>query len=221
MILFIAMMILSIFHFFLHIYYYCYVYSEKVLELVGLLLIYSNYDGSPYNVTVRWANGEITDEPLFIIATDAPVVCAIYAKKKKLLSQPRWKCFKRIAKQQGKMFTDVNKIKLRSQYMKPKFKYGIEVPRIWEDVICIDTANKNTSWQDTVKKEMDCMKEFSVFIDIGSGVKVPNSFKNICVHMIYDVKHDGRHRARFVADGHLTDIPSDSVYSGVSSERSI
>ena len=29
--------------------------------------------------------------------------------------------------------------------------------------------------------------------------------------MIYDVKHDGRHCARFVADGHLTDIPSDSV----------
>ena len=36
----------------------------------------------------------------------------------------------------------------------------------------------------------------------------------ICVHMIYDVKHDETHYARFVADGHSTDIPSDSVYSG-------
>ena len=66
---------------------------------------------------------------------------------------------------------------------------------------------------------MDCIKEFSVFKDIGSGVKVPDGFKNIRVHMIYDVKHDRRHRARFVADGHLTDIPSDSVYSGVVSLR--
>ena len=37
----------------------------------------------------------------------------------------------------------------------------------------------------------------------------------ICVHMIYDIKHDETHYARFVSDGHSTDIPSDSVYSGV------
>jgi Reverse transcriptase (RNA-dependent DNA polymerase) len=33
------------------------------------------------------------------------------------------------------------------------------------------------------------------------------------------VKHNGRHKARLVADGHLTDIPLDSVYSGVVSLR--
>jgi len=29
------------------------------------------------------------------------------------------------------------------------------------------------------------------------------------------VKHDGRHKARYVAGGHITDIPVDSVYSVV------
>ena len=29
------------------------------------------------------------------------------------------------------------------------------------------------------------------------------------------MKHDGQHKARLVADGHLTDIPVDSVHSGV------
>ena len=43
--------------------------------------------------------------------------------------------------------------------------------------------------------------------------------KNIRVHLIFDVKHTGRHRGRLVADGHLTDIPVDSVYSGVVSLR--
>ena len=62
---------------------------------------------------------------------------------------------------------------------------------------------------------MTCMKENKVFKNISKGTKIPDGFKNIHVHMIYDVKHDGRHPARFVADGHLTDIPSDSVYSGV------
>ena len=35
------------------------------------------------------------------------------------------------------------------------------------------------------------------------------------------MKHDGRHKARLVADGHLTDTPIDSVYSGVVSLRSL
>jgi Reverse transcriptase (RNA-dependent DNA polymerase) len=39
------------------------------------------------------------------------------------------------------------------------------------------------------------------------------------VHFIFGVKHDGRHKARLVADGHLTQIPIDSVFSGVVSLR--
>jgi hypothetical protein len=35
------------------------------------------------------------------------------------------------------------------------------------------------------------------------------------VHLVFDVKHDGHHKARLVAGGHLTDPPLDSVYSGV------
>ena len=35
------------------------------------------------------------------------------------------------------------------------------------------------------------------------------------VHIVYAVKHDGRHKARLVIDGHLTDITMESVYSGV------
>ena len=39
--------------------------------------------------------------------------------------------------------------------------------------------------------------------------------------MVYDVKHDGRHKARLVARGHLTDVPIESVYSGVVSLRGL
>ena len=35
------------------------------------------------------------------------------------------------------------------------------------------------------------------------------------------MKHDGRHKARLVADGHLTNVPLSSVYSGVVSLRGI
>jgi hypothetical protein len=39
--------------------------------------------------------------------------------------------------------------------------------------------------------------------------------------MIFDVKHDGRHKGRFVAGGHLTPIPTDCVYSSVVSLRGL
>jgi hypothetical protein len=40
-------------------------------------------------------------------------------------------------------------------------------------------------------------------------------YKKICVHTIFDVKHDGRHKARVVANGNLTEASAESVYSGV------
>ena len=39
-----------------------------------------NYKGSKYNVRIEWENGEVTDEPLGIIAADDPVTSAIYAR---------------------------------------------------------------------------------------------------------------------------------------------
>ena len=39
--------------------------------------------------------------------------------------------------------------------------------------------------------------------------------------MVYAVKHDGRHKARFVAGGHLTKDPESSVYSSVVNIRSL
>ena len=50
-----------------------------------------NYKGSKYNVMVEWETGEITEEPLSLIAADDPVTCAIYAKKHDLLHLDGWK----------------------------------------------------------------------------------------------------------------------------------
>ena len=51
--------------------------------------------------------------------------------------------------------------------------------------------------------------------------KLKDNYKKIRVHFVFDVKHDGRHKARLVADGHLTDVPLMIVYSGVVSLRVI
>ena len=50
---------------------------------------HKDYKGSTYNVSIEWENGEITDEPLSIIAADDPVTCAIYARENNLLTPAR------------------------------------------------------------------------------------------------------------------------------------
>ena len=50
---------------------------------------------------------------------------------------------------------------------------------------------------------------------------MPDGYKKINLHFVYDVKHDGRFKARVVAGGHLTETPVESIYSGVVSLRGI
>ena len=68
---------------------------------------------------------------------------------------------------------------------------------------------------------MDLLDTYSTFKDYGYKSKPPPGYKKIRVHLVVDVKHDGRHKARLVADGHLTDIPLESVCSGVVSLRGL
>ncbi len=49
---------------------------------------HSDQQGSSYNVRIEWENGEITDEPLDVLAIDDPVVCTTYADKHNLLELP-------------------------------------------------------------------------------------------------------------------------------------
>eukprot|EP00978_Attheya_sp_CCMP212_P000680 scaffold1362_cov61-Attheya_sp.AAC.3 len=59
------------------------------------------------------------------------------------------------------------------------------------------------------------LDDYDTFKDYGHSGRPPNGYKKIRVHLIFAVKHDGRHKSRLVADGHLTEVPLDSVYSGV------
>ena len=75
--------------------------------------------------------------------------------------------------------------------------------------------------------ELTQIHEYKVFKDTGKAqfhngkVVTPDGFQKIRVHFVYAVKHDGRFKARLVADGHLTKEPVESIYSGVVSLRSL
>jgi hypothetical protein len=180
-----------------------------------------NYKGSKYNVMVEWENGEITAEPFSVVAADDPITCAIYARDRNLLEIEGWRRFKGIAKRQKKFFRMANQAKLRSFRTAPKYMYRYEVPKDYEHAVILDKRNGNDKWVESTKLEMAQHDEYNTFTDKGKDGKVPEGFKKIRVHLIYAVKHDSRHKARLVADGHLTDIPVDSVYSGVVSLKGL
>ncbi|GAX11913.1 hypothetical protein FisN_UnNu034 [Fistulifera solaris] len=192
---------------------------RKIVDHQGPLTVKDKeYAGSPYNVKVAWENGEVTWIPLDQFAKEAPVECAIYAKANDLLHANGWRRFRAMAKKKEKVFERlVKQAKLRSYNTAPRYKYGYEIPRNFLHAILLDERNGNTKWMDATALESDSLHEYSTFRDCGHKDKVrpPEGYKKIRVHFVYDVKHDGRHKARLVADGHLTDIPLDNVYAGV------
>jgi hypothetical protein len=152
-----------------------------------------------------------------VIAAEDPVTCPIYARDNDLLNQPGWKRFKQIDKWE-KVFTRmVKQAKLRSYNTAPRYKYGFEVPRTYEQALRLDKQNGSTLWGDAATLELTQIDDYDTFIDKGHHTKTkpPDGYKKIRVHLTFDVKNDGRHKVWFVADGHLTDIPLESVYSGV------
>lgn len=82
----------------------------------------------------------------------------------------------------------------------------------------LDAEKGNTLWKEAEDKELTQIDEYNTFLDKCKGYKPPG-YKKINVHLVYVVKHDGRHKARLVAGGHLTETPIDSVYSSVVSLR--
>jgi len=99
--------------------------------------------------------------------------------------------------------------------------HGFQVPRNHTEALELDRVNGNTMWIDAEMTELNQIDEQKSFIDKGVGFNPGSDYKRIQVHMVCAVKHDGRHKARLVAGGHLTETPIDSVCSSVVSLRGV
>ena len=185
-----------------------------------------DHKGSKYNVMVEWESGEVTYEPLTLISKDDPNTCAVYAKKHDLLDTTGWKHLKRYAKTSKRLIRAVKQSRIHQVRASARYQHSFQVPKDYNDAIRLDKENSNTHWQDAMDLELTQIHEYKVFKDTGKAqfhngkVVTPDGFQKIRVHFVYAVKHDGRFKARLVADGHLTKEPVESIYSGVVSFRS-
>ena len=124
-----------------------------------------DWKGSKYNVQVEWETGEITFEPLSIIAADDPVTCAAYAKENDQLALEGWNRFRGLAKKDNdseninSKWYDAIKLEIESMLEYKVFKK-------WDKAI-LDEHKKVT--------------------------KPPKGYHRIIVHLVFAVKFDGRH----------------------------
>ena len=116
-------------------------------------LLASNPDwkGSKYNVQVEWETGEITFEPLSIIAADDPVTCAAYAKENDLLALEGWRRFRSLAKKDKLLATAIKQSNIRQVRRSQTYMFGYLIPRNYMEAKQFDSENKNSKWYDAIK----------------------------------------------------------------------
>ena len=88
-----------------------------------------NDKGSKYNVLEELETGEITDEPLSLIAADDPVTCVEYAKKLDLLHLDGWKRLKHFAKNQKQLTRAINQSKIRRVRRSAVYQFGFLIAK--------------------------------------------------------------------------------------------
>ena len=110
------------------------------------------YNGSSYNLLIEWEPGEQTWEPLSKIIASDPYTSAVYAKEHNLLNTPGWK-----------------KSKYRQVRASRKYKHGWEVPRDYTHAPQLDIHNGNNKWKEPIDLEIEKIKEYQVFTDVGNA----------------------------------------------------
>ena len=85
--------------------------------------------GSKYNVQVEWETGEITFEPLSIIAADDPVTCAAYDKENDFLALEGWHRFRSLAKKGKVLARAMKQSKIRQVRRCQTYMFGYLIPR--------------------------------------------------------------------------------------------
>jgi hypothetical protein len=86
------------------------------------------------------------------------------------------------------------------------------------EAYAIDRRNSSKLWTYAVAKEMLNVRPAFKFVD---DDVIPAFWKPVGVHMILDVKMDLTRKARLVANGHETEVPTESTYSTVVTRDSV
>ena len=171
-----------------------------------------------WEILVQWKDGSSTWVALKDMKEAYPVQLAEYAVSSRISGEPAfawWVPF--TLRKRNRIIA-----KVKSKYWVRTHKFGIKIPKNPIEAKAFDEENGNTLWWDAICKEMmNVRPAFEVWDKPESDL--PVGYQQVKCHLIFDVKmgENFRRKARFVAGGHTTEVPSSLTYASVVSRDSV
>ena len=121
-----------------------------------------NWKGSKWNVQIEWETGEITFEPLSVMAADDPITVLLMQKRKTytILMDKR---FRHLIKKEIQLTRAIKQSKVRQVRHAKKYMFGFLIPRNYTEALEFDKVNNNSKWYDATKAELDSIHSYEVF----------------------------------------------------------
>jgi hypothetical protein len=167
-----------------------------------------------WEMLIRWKGNTTSWVKLSDVKDSHPIEVAEYAVANKIVEQPAFAWWaKQVLKKRDRHIK-----KAKSRYWKRTHKFGVELPKSVAEAYAIDRRNGSKLWTNAVAKEMLNVRPAFKFVDDNV---IPAFWKPVGVHMIFDVKMDLTRKARLVANGHETEVPTESTYSTVVTRDSV
>ena len=171
-----------------------------------------DWKGSKNNVQVEWETGEITFEPLSIIAADDPVTCAAYAKENDLLTLEGWCRFRSLAKKDKVLARAIKQSKIRqvrrSQtladgHLTPEpienIYYGVVSLRNLRLVIFLGKLNNLELWgADIGNAYLEAFTDEKLYIVAGPEFQELEGYILIFLKALYGLKSSGKRWAEVI-----------------------
>ena len=104
-----------------------------------------DWKGSKYDFQVEWETGEISFEPLSIIAADDTVTCAAYDKENDLLALEGWHRFRNLAKKDKVLAIAIKQSKIRQVRRSQTYMFGYLIPRNYMEAMQLVSEKKITN----------------------------------------------------------------------------
>ena len=177
-----------------------------------------------WQLLVAWKDGSSSWVKLKDIKDSNPIEVAEYAVANRIQDEPAFAWWvKQVLRRRNRIISKVKK-----KYWRTTHKYGVRVPKTWEEALELDRQNGNNLWRDAINKEMSKAKVSWKVLDGISPEEARKGkvdeligFQEIRNHLVFDVKMDFTRKARYCAGGHTTDAPDGITYSSVVSRDSV
>ncbi len=195
--------------------------TNKAVSQQEAWVISSNRNQLPRHTTkgwalcVRWIDDSTSWVPLKDLKISNPIEVAEYAIAHNISQEPAFSWWvPDVLKKQDRIIAASN-----TRYTARTHKFGIELPKTVDEALAIDAKTGTTLWYDAIQREMQ--NNAVAFEFLPEGNTIPIGYTKITLHMVFDIKIDFTRKARLVAGGHLTEVPSHLTYSSVVSRESI